>query len=1629
MPGNISVAVSQANITVDETNTTVSVASTTSNVIVGESLATSNADIRSALGNVSPILYDSSTGIFSFSSDLEDLTLKKYQETIVDNGTTSGNISVDIAQGTIHQVTLNANITGITLANISTGGSATLEIFQDGTGGRYIDTTTFATNWTNWKFLNDNSLLSGSPNKLTILTVIYDGNYFVASVVPEEDLGTSNFVDITATGNITAGGNVTAGNLVSTGNVTGSFFFGDGSTLSNLPTGIALTDLSVTQASASGSGTLSYNNTSGVFTYTPPDLTSFGLTNAQAQAYIQSNGLDMTANISTTSNIASTGRILIGSDTFLDDVSNDTYNIPHDGPQLVITPESTSDLGSPPVYYFSSRTDASGNPLANTSQYGTGYLRLIGSGGSNDNRINLSVGKNQSNAGGNNIGLQAEFHSQNTSSGTSGVYTNGGYRTQFDFFGDTRITGPNQSGNYGDNDRQAIIEGFNISAWSLESQSNALIGRNITAGANADSLHSFTGNVNVTGNIEVDGNLNYRNVTDLYVTDQKITLNANAASDATVQIIANRPVAGTDAVLQWNETVDKWQINPGTGSYSNIAQLSDISTTNTVPTTEGFGSLSYDGSTGVLNFTESRPDATFLECFAGALGNPGVTRGDLVAICTPPHQVTGSDLNQDVLAVFPADAGNIQHRAFGISNVTASSYTQRALIITSGRVTGLDTSAFRAGDTLFMSTTEGVMSNVAPTFASNVVIQEIGKCIYSDATNGIIHLNIQESNTEDLTTSGNITATGNVSGAFILGDGSQLSNLPNGLTNAQAQAFIEANGLDMTAAITSDSNIETTAFFEGDLNGAVTIDVNNNTGGTLTKGQAVYLTGGNQGDNPNVALADADDVTKMPALGIVRENINDGSIGQVVTSGVMNFSSHGFTAGADLFISTTAGDLTETAPTGESSGIQKIGKVVSSNHINVQGAFRTNATPNLDENNIFIGNAANRATTVALNNLTSDIGTSGNIQLGNSSTLTFGTDTNAGQMTFEPTGRINYITESDVDHNFSVYRDGANGVNLHMYKAGGNISTPTAIGQNDFVHRFRAFGHDGTQFYDNSGAEYFVYQDDNTGSVGTDDVPLAHEFSVQRTPNTGFASSVLKMTADRRIIFNDTGVKGFGSYTGTANISADGKLHTAGNITSDGNISGSYILGNGSQLSGLSTNSFGTITVSGETNIQASQGNAVLDIASSGDITLTTSGNTLTIGGSGSGYGNAEVTTYLASGTSTGNVAFTGNLIVESGNTSYSPTSYEGNVTTGNVDRIVFSSDPGFYLGQPITFSGTTNSNLVFLNGNTYYVRASGVSDTYDLLTDPGLTIGLTSGLGTETPNGLAGSVRDEDNNKSDFFGNVNISRGSTLNVDNIESFTPGGTFSMNGIRASDVALGSGGNNFFFPETGGNTRGGILVAQNDSVGVWEQGYKAEVLIASPITSNVTMLVNSSTGIHEKHRKARDAGSQVPGILSNNDRIHEVEYHGHDGVAYQNTFMEHVYVDGDVDPNITANVVPLTKEFMTKTGGDVNAGFMQSIVKFTADRTIIFNDTGTRNFGNYQGNANITQDGSINSVSTITGLNIKSDQFLQLKNYSNTEILALSGMAAGDVVFNSTDNTIAFYEGSNWKNLTVTGNVT
>ncbi len=93
------------------------------------------------------------------------------------------------------------------------------------------------------------------------------------------------------------------------------------------------------------------------------------------------------------------------------------------------------------------------------------------------------------------------------------------------------------------------------------------------------------------------------------------------------------------------------------------------------------------------------------------------------------------------------------------------------------------------------------------------------------------------------------------------------------------------------------------------------ITVKNATGNTITKGTVVYINGA-QGQMPTVALADADtEATSSKTFGFAAEQIlNDGE-GFVVTEGVLRgVNTASFTEGGAIWLSSTAGQYTQTIP-------------------------------------------------------------------------------------------------------------------------------------------------------------------------------------------------------------------------------------------------------------------------------------------------------------------------------------------------------------------------------------------------------------------------------------------------------------------------------------------------------------------------------------------------------------------------------------------------------------------------------------------------------------------------------------------------------------------------------------------
>ena len=124
------------------------------------------------------------------------------------------------------------------------------------------------------------------------------------------------------------------------------------------------------------------------------------------------------------------------------------------------------------------------------------------------------------------------------------------------------------------------------------------------------------------------------------------------------------------------------------------------------------------------------------------------------------------------------------------------------------------------------------------------------------------------------------------------------------------------------------TGVATLPHIHGALAGPVYIHCRNGTGSTLAKGTPVYITG-NVGNTAQVivAAADASNLAKMPAIGILDAAIEAGADGHLVISGeITNMDTNGYAVNAALYVA-EGGGFTTTAPTNK----QPIGRVTRGN--------------------------------------------------------------------------------------------------------------------------------------------------------------------------------------------------------------------------------------------------------------------------------------------------------------------------------------------------------------------------------------------------------------------------------------------------------------------------------------------------------------------------------------------------------------------------------------------------------------------------------------------------------------------------------------------------------------------------
>ena len=97
------------------------------------------------------------------------------------------------------------------------------------------------------------------------------------------------------------------------------------------------------------------------------------------------------------------------------------------------------------------------------------------------------------------------------------------------------------------------------------------------------------------------------------------------------------------------------------------------------------------------------------------------------------------------------------------------------------------------------------------------------------------------------------------------------------------------------------------------------IDINNNSGATISAGVPVYATNGKI--NGKVTIAKALPSTTAPILGLLKNNTANNSDGIVVVAGVMEgLNTSGFAAGQTLYVGTSGG-LTNIRPSGGSAAV------------------------------------------------------------------------------------------------------------------------------------------------------------------------------------------------------------------------------------------------------------------------------------------------------------------------------------------------------------------------------------------------------------------------------------------------------------------------------------------------------------------------------------------------------------------------------------------------------------------------------------------------------------------------------------------------------------------------------------
>ena len=197
----------------------------------------------------------------------------------------------------------------------------------------------------------------------------------------------------------------------------------------------------------------------------------------------------------------------------------------------------------------------------------------------------------------------------------------------------------------------------------------------------------------------------------------------------------------------------------------------------------------------------------------------------------------------------------------------------------------------------------------------------------------------------------NLTATGNVSGAAFVPTSaadaageigyasnafSIYANSENLVLTAGTNKWTLSSSTGVTDIDLGSLNIVGNRFLDSapDSNSSVSGDVITvvaATGYNAVFGDLVVVTGWSTGVGPIVAKADADSSSTVGRLYLIAESISAGSSGKALRSGIARCDSWSWsTSGGALYVSDTAGEMTQTAPSSTGQQVQIVGHALTS---------------------------------------------------------------------------------------------------------------------------------------------------------------------------------------------------------------------------------------------------------------------------------------------------------------------------------------------------------------------------------------------------------------------------------------------------------------------------------------------------------------------------------------------------------------------------------------------------------------------------------------------------------------------------------------------------------------------------